>query len=67
MGLKSKSLDKVRADVPVSKEALARVNFNLPESTHAVWKIAAAKQRRSLAAMVTEAVEKYLQTIENTH
>lgn len=67
MGLKSKPLEKVRADVPMAEEAQARVNFNVPKSVHSAWKVAAAKEGRPLAALVTDAVEKYLKETANTH
>lgn len=65
MGLKSKPLDKVREDVPVSavtREESTRININVPLSTRKRWKTAAAQADRPLTDIVIEAVEKYLST-----
>ena len=65
MGLKSKPLEKVREDVPVSavtREESTRININVPLSTRKRWKMAAAQADRPLTDIVVEAVEKYLST-----
>lgn len=65
MGLKSKPLEKVRDDVPVStvtREESTRININVPLSTRKRWKMAAAQADRPLTDIVVEAVEKYLST-----
>lgn len=66
MGLKSKPLDKVRQDVPVLKEPLVRVNFNVPESMRAEWKIQAVHERRDLSSIIIEAMRLYLSTHKTT-
>jgi hypothetical protein len=65
MGLKSKPLDKVRSDVPVhevTKEDVARINLNVPESMRQQWKIAAVHAKRPLTDMIIEAMSIYLNT-----
>lgn len=65
MGLKSKPLEKVREDVPVSvvtREESTRININVPLSTRKRWKTAAAQADRPLTDIVIAAVEKYLAT-----
>jgi hypothetical protein len=63
MALKSKSLDKVRP-VPVSETALreevVRINLNVPLSTRARWKAAAAAKNCSLADLIVEGVNTHL-------
>ena len=63
MGLKSKSLDAVRADVPVAavtKDKVVRFNMNLPENLRVTWKIAAAQRKTDVASMIIEAMSMYL-------
>lgn len=63
MGLKSKSLDAVRADVPVAevtKEEMVRININVPESLRAKWKIEAVNRKTDLTTLILEAMSKYL-------
>lgn len=63
MGLKSKPLDQVRADVPVhevTKENVVRINLNVPESTRQAWKIAAVQAKMPLTDMIIEAMRTYL-------
>lgn len=65
MGLKSKPLDKVRADVPVrdvTREELVRINLNVPASVRKAWKIAAVNANQSLSDMIVEAMSNHLQT-----
>nr|WP_181375953.1 hypothetical protein [Polaromonas sp. H8N]AWD72307.1 putative partitioning protein ParB [Polaromonas sp. H8N] len=65
MGLKSKSLDKVRDDVPVgavTREESTRININVPLSMRKRWKMAAAQANRPLTDMMIEAMDKYLST-----
>ena len=63
MVLKSKNLEDVRLSVPVSevqKEAVVRVNLNVPESLREKWKVAAIARKVTLAELVIEAVELHL-------
>ena len=63
MALKSKKLEDVRLSVPVSevqKEAVVRVNLNVPESLREKWKVAAIARKVTLAELVIEAVELHL-------
>ena len=63
MGLKSKSLDAVRADVPVAdviKGDVVRVNINVPENTRMEWKIVAAQRKTDVTTMILEAMSLYL-------
>lgn len=63
MGLRSKPLDKVRADVPVQdvvREDVGRVNINVPLSVRRQWKTAAAQADRSMSEMIIEAMSIYL-------
>lgn len=65
MGLKSKPLSQVRADVPVhevTKEDVVRININVPESMRQAWKIAAVQAKRPLTELVIEAMSMYLNT-----
>jgi hypothetical protein len=62
MALKSKPLDQVRADVPVSAAAqgdLVRVNLNVPESTRTAWKMLALQRKVTLAELIIEAMSKH--------
>ena len=66
MGLKSKPLSQVRADVPVadvSREDLARINLNVPVSVRKAWKEAALKADKTLTELILEAMNKH----SNTH
>jgi hypothetical protein len=58
--LASKSLDRVRKDLPKISEERERVNFNVPVSAKRRWKIAAVEEGRDLSDLVIEAVEAYL-------
>ena len=61
--LHAKTLDKVRdlaAVAEVGKEAMARVNFNLPESQRRRWRMAAAARDVSLTDLIVQAVERDL-------
>ena len=63
MGLKSKSLDAVRADVPVAeviKSEMVRVNLNVPAHIRMEWKIEAAKRKTDVTTMILESMSKYL-------
>lgn len=68
MGLKSKSLDAVRADVPVAaviKSDVVRVNLNVPEHIRMEWKIEAAKRKTDVTTMILEAMSMYLNTVKS--
>ncbi len=63
VGLKSKPLERVRADVPVqdvTREEVGRVNINVPLSVRKRWKTAAAQADRSMSEMIIEAMSIYL-------
>ena len=63
MGLKSKPLSQVRADVPVadvSKEDLARINLNVPVSVRKAWKEAALREDTTLSELIIKAMSKHL-------
>lgn len=65
VGLKSKPMEKVRADVPVhevTREDVVRINLNVPESTRQAWKIAAVKAKKPLTDVIVEAMSMYLDT-----
>lgn len=60
MALKSKSLDAVRADVPVhevSREDMVRVNFLVPASLRKEWKSAALREDKTLTELIVEAMQ----------
>ena len=68
VGLKSKSLDKVRDDVPVrdvTREAVGRININVPLSLRRQWKTAAAQADRTLSDIIIEAMSNYLKAPES--
>jgi hypothetical protein len=59
MALKSKSLDAVRADVPlheVSREEMVRVNFLVPASVRKQWKSAALAGDKTLTEFIVDAM-----------
>lgn len=59
MGLKSKPLSQVRADVPVadvSREELARINLNVPVSVRKAWKEAALREDTTLSELIIESM-----------
>jgi hypothetical protein len=63
MVLKSKPLDKVRADVPVDqvmKEEVVRINLNVPASLRQQWKIAAVQAKKPLTEIIIEAMNIHL-------
>lgn len=63
MGLKSKPLSQVRADVPVadvSREELARINLNVPVSVRKAWKEAALREDTTLSELIIKAMSKHL-------
>ena len=65
MGLKSKPLSQVRADVPVddvSKEDLARINLNVPVSVRKAWKEAALREDTTLSELIIKSMSKYTST-----
>ena len=65
MGLKSKPLSQVRADVPVadvSREELARINLNVPVSVRKAWKEAALREDTTLSELIIKAMSKHLNT-----
>lgn len=65
MGLKSKPLSQVRADVPVadvSREDLARINLNVPVSVRKAWKEAALREDTTLSELIIKAMSKYSKT-----
>jgi len=65
MGLKSKPLSQVRADVPiadVSREELARINLNVPVSVRKSWKEAALREDVTLSELIIKAMSKYSNT-----
>lgn len=62
-GLKSKALDRVRADVPVHKVGKSepvRLNLNIDKAERDEWKIAAVRLGMDVTTLVHEAVRKYL-------
>lgn len=62
MALKSKPLDQVRPNVPVSAAAqdeLVRVNLNVPKATRIAWKTIALERGITLAELINEAMSKY--------
>ena len=62
MALKSKPLDQVRPNVPVSAAAqdeLVRVNLNVPKATRLAWKTIALERDITLAELINEAMSKY--------
>ena len=62
-GLKSKALDRVRADVPVQKVGKSepvRLNLNIDKAERDEWKIAAVRLGMDVTTLVHEAVRKYL-------
>lgn len=60
MALKSKSLDKVRPEVPTGAVVeLVRVNLNVPAATRQAWKQLALSRRMSLSDLIVEAMSKY--------
>ena len=68
MGLKSKSLNDVRKDLPIKdvlKEDFARVNINIPLSLRKKWKNAALNADKSLSQIIVEAMSTYLSTHMN--
>lgn len=70
MGLKSKPLSQVRADVPVadvSKEDLARINLNVPVSVRKAWKEAALREDTTLSELIINSMSKYLNTQSIKH
>lgn len=65
VGLKSKPLERVRADVPVqdvTREDVGWVNINVPLSVRKRWKTAAAQAERPMSEMIIEAMNTYLNT-----
>ena len=65
MALKSKNLNAVRADVPVTdvaKAEVVRINLNVPEQTRKAWKLAALKLDKDMTSMIVEAVSSYIDT-----
>lgn len=59
MALKSKSMDDVRADVPLAAAAsgeLVRVNLNVPKSKRDLWKTLAIQKDMTLAALIEDAM-----------
>lgn len=64
MALKTKPLDQVRADVPVSEVAQSgekvRVNFEVDKATRHRWKAEALKRDKPLADLLREAMDEYL-------
>ncbi len=65
MGLKSKSLDQVRASVPVhevTREDTVRININVPESLRQHWKLASVRAKKPMTDMIIEAMSIYLNT-----
>ena len=62
MGLKSRPLSQVRADVPVadvSREELVRINLNVPLSVRKAWKEAALRYDVTLSELIIDAMSKY--------
>ena len=71
-GLKSKALDRVRADVPVEliktepqtsdKEGRGwvRINFEVPPETRTEWRAEALRRNRPLSELIREAMNYYL-------
>ena len=65
MGLKSKSLDAVRADVPVeevTKSEVVRVNLNVPKNIRDNWKILAVQRDTDVTTMILDAMSIYTNT-----
>lgn len=68
MALTSKSLDRVRPDVPVndvSREEQVRINLNVPESVRKRWKMAAIEAGRPLSDLIVEAMTQHLELMRN--
>jgi len=68
MGLKSKSLNDVRTNLPIKevlKEDFARVNINIPLSLRKKWKNAALNADKSMSQIIVEAMSTYLSTQRN--
>ena len=62
MARNSKSLDKVRPDVPTAAAAkgeLVRVNLNVPEATRTAWKMLALQRKTTLQELIIEAMNKH--------
>lgn len=62
MALKSKPLNQVRPDVPISAAAqdeLVRVNLNVPKATRTAWKTIALQRGITLGDLIIEAMSKY--------
>lgn len=65
MGLKSKPLSQVLANVPatdVLRENLARINLNVPASVRKAWKEAALRDDKTLSELIIESMSKYSKT-----
>jgi hypothetical protein len=62
MALKSKAIEQVRQDVPVLKDAVARVNLNVPAKVRKAWKQAALDMDTDVSSLIIEAMSKYLNT-----
>jgi hypothetical protein len=59
MALTAKSLDQVRANVPVAAAAsdeLVRVNFDAPKNLRDHWKVLAVREGKSLRALIEDAM-----------
>lgn len=66
VGLKSKSLDKVRSDVPVADvtnetdTSKVRINLNVSDGLRKEWKRVALDKGLSLQEMIIKAVNEYM-------
>lgn len=64
-GIKSKSLDQVRADVPTAAAAkgeLVRVNFLVPAETRVEWKKRALDSGKTLQQLIIDAMNQHFNT-----
>lgn len=63
MALTAKKLNTVRESVPVkviTNDALVRVNLNVTQETRDRWKIESIKRGKTLAELISEAVEAHI-------
>ena len=61
-GIKSKSLDKVRADVPTAIAAqgeLVRINFLVPAETRVAWKKKALDKGVTLQQLIIDSMNQH--------
>ena len=60
-GIKSKSLDQVRADVPTAaaKGELVRINFLVPAETRAAWKKLAIDRGVTMQQLIIDSMSQH--------